>query len=930
NIVFLIVTIFGIMPFIGPNIITATLAGEIYIDFLVTLLLLIVLPILSILLVIKKFSWQPELQIRWFYGVEAPLLVLGLIRMFTLRELTLASAFLLISIILSTCIYGYFLLYKDTKQHTFSYKTTSLAALLLIVSLYFGALLSFYVIPIGWIFLKFIISFRWLTIIYIIFTTPAFFIAPFVFIFFYFSIALFIGMPLAIAWFYGSTWWQQFYKTSWQRAAATTASIVILWIAGFVWLDIQPQQQVFSWFYKPSTISYAEHKTFLIQHRYQIRQGLLNAYLSHYRYTGVKSKIDNISRMYSNIFGGSPSYYASWDVAYQTLLAPLLYDGAENDDRKAARLYKNIFGVPIQRAERASITAALGATYRRDEAEAGLININQRQVWLQEQNITYSHNGPITAVEIHEAYANQTRERQEIFYYFTLPPNSAITGLWLGESADKSKAQAFIVSPRGAAQKVYKQQVRRQIDPALLEQVGPRQYRLRAFPIPPKPWTRTRSFMEIVSFREEASPTMHLWMTYQTLHQGNVLPTLLEKRNVYWSNYSNRILNGIKMWHTDAWMPNSASRNANIPISIDAGTISVLDYENSEIFQHSEDLKDTEKSKNTVSHKITVSIASDTSDSNTDQSTSKTPPKIAVLIDSSYSMRQNLVELEQAIKFLKQQTNTVDIFVKPVHETQQTVTNLNNIIFYGLVTTSELWNQAANISRLNSNRYASVFVLTDQGTYELETKNPKLNTTVGSRVWFVHFNQLAPAYQDSVMREIMRYGGVATTIQEAWYQYRVNATLDATQYIENNIRWDFGVCTNLKSLKFNLNANQPIVAAKLIDHLMRCHKGTPDIEFLDQLHTIAKSSQIVSPYSSMIVLVNERQKAQLKQAEQESDRFERPVDSGVETLSRPTLSSSRRSNLFASGVPEPEEWLLIILSLALLFYLTKQYNAKPA
>ena len=46
----------------------------------------------------------------------------------------------------------------------------------------------------------------------------------------------------------------------------------------------------------------------------------------------------------------------------------------------------------------------------------------------------------------------------------------------MGDTSDRSKRYEFKVSPRGAAQKVYNSQVRRErpIDPALLEQVGPR------------------------------------------------------------------------------------------------------------------------------------------------------------------------------------------------------------------------------------------------------------------------------------------------------------------------------------------------------------------------------------------------------------------------------------------------------------------------
>ena len=71
----------------------------------------------------------------------------------------------------------------------------------------------------------------------------------------------------------------------------------------------------------------------------------------------------------------------------------------------------------------------------------------------------------------------------------------------------------------------------------------------------------------------------------------------------------------------------------------------------------------------------------------------------------------------------------------------------------------------------------------------------------------------------------------------------------------------------------------------------------------------------------MIVLVNDQQRQQLRQAEQEKDRFERTVDSGIERLSKP-------GNLMVSAVPEPETWILIMVSLLLLYGLAKRNQPR--
>ena len=88
------------------------------------------------------------------------------------------------------------------------------------------------------------------------------------------------------------------------------------------------------------------------------------------------------------------------------------------------------------------------------------------------------------------------------------------------------------------------------------------------------------------------------------------------------------------------------------------------------------------------------------------------------------------------------------------------------------------------------------------------------------------------------------------------------------------------------------------------------------LDNLDYIHAIAKAEGIGSHYSSMLVLVNQRQKQALKKAENAKDRFEREVETGkLNPLSNP-LSNS----LSAPSVPEPEEWVLIIIvGLMLLF-----------
>jgi putative PEP-CTERM system integral membrane protein len=87
---------------------------------------------------------------------------------------------------------------------------------------------------------------------------------------------------------------------------------------------------------------------------------------------------------------------------------------------------------------------------------------------------------------------------------------------------------------------------------------------------------------------------------------------------------------------------------------------------------------------------------------------------------------------------------------------------------------------------------------------------------------------------------------------------------------------------------------------------------------LDAIHAIAKKYQIVSPYSSMLVLVNDEQRQLLKEAEAQSDRFDRKVENGKENLSKP-------NNPLKASVPEPSGgWLLGVSAIALFIFVKRR------
>jgi len=90
------------------------------------------------------------------------------------------------------------------------------------------------------------------------------------------------------------------------------------------------------------------------------------------------------------------------------------------------------------------------------------------------------------------------------------------------------------------------------------------------------------------------------------------------------------------------------------------------------------------------------------------------------------------------------------------------------------------------------------------------------------------------------------------------------------------------------------------------------------VRVLDQLHQIATEQAIVTPYSSMIVLVNARQEQRLDELSKGADRFRREQENIGETT--PVVT----------GVPEPHEWLLIGLAALMLAGYALRRRRQPA
>lgn len=888
NIGFLVIVFFGILPWLVIPIVEAVYGKIIPFDLVLSCVLVVLVPLVCTIIASRKLSSNYLGLMKFFYGVEVPLFGLCILRLFFIREMTFGMFFLLATffIAISLLFYDMFITKREVagarsvwSQHViFGFQN-----IMLISGVYAGMLVSIYAIPLAWHIIAAVVTTDWWRVVTHIFSDftmlpVLFFGMLFLLLFYGATCVLFVALPPVFAITHCKTWHRKFVafrKTQGSKVYINVVVVLALWMSVFYFSTVQPQRQALKFLFdKPNTVEDVKGITDNIE---LVREALVNQYLNKYRYLSGKEDANVVYHIYHSTSAFPNAMARGVNSLHNFLLSPLLFDGPRYATQEAGEQYATIFDIPIQKAEQESILSALQATYDRDGLEAGLLNINGKKVLLKKQQVTVDDHGDYADVELFEIYENQTADEQEVFYYFSLPEDAAITGLWMGDSPEKSEAARYVTSPRGAAQKVYNNELARRIDPALLEQTGPQQYRLRVSPIPPK----NVSIDGGVDGKLSQQDRIHLWMTYTTLrHQeGFQLPQLTEKRNVFWSDDSVRKIGG-QIVDGEGWLP------AYVPSKVQ-GALTEHDVFLKEGFQV---------------HIRPKTISTDLL------------KRVAVVIDTSYSMKDQIrFALQQAQDGFSASSKDIYLISSLAQESKLVDADVGSVDCYGYLSLSGIINQFEQVR--NEKKYDAVFILTDEGSYEL-LSDKELVAEVSYPVWLVHLGGVPSAYSDSVLDLIRRTrGGVinnsALLLSADDYVSRASIKQHANILQSNYYEWEVKETSFLDEGESGLS---PIAAHMVIG------SSTENVSTiqLDSLHKMAIQHHIVSPYSSMLVLVNDRQKRDLKEASEASDRFEREVEDGMETPSRP-------ASLFTmTAVPEPHEWALIIIALIMLFFFWKR------
>lgn len=927
NVIFLAFMFLGFAPTLLLEVIDAVRTSTIPVQFLALGAILVVIPLAAVVLGLTVLRRSPGRLLTFGYGVEGPLMLIVAIRFFAVREATPMLTLMLVIAALGLAALLWQILDRRAGERRLFWEYLRVPGLtfLLIMGLYASAWIAFYAVPIPIIVWRAIIDLFTQNIWEMLGDLSEMgvwwvFLGVHGLVLAGYTATLFVVMPIAVPILYVRAWWRgvrQFAaRSSRLRAAALTAAVILLCAVSVVLAGQQPQHRAFALLKIPPDSS--EEAQALLEQQEAIRAGLLNAYLAPARYISAVGEVYHVRALFMEAFGLEEEDAEPVQRAYEVVARPVLYEPVEPpgpvgdlwrwDNRvfreepvRAAEMYEAFFDEQIVDGEREAVVRAARSTWSPAQAQAAWQAVDDREIHLLRQEVTVTEHADgnrsrdWAEVELYEVYQNQTAQRQEVVYYFSLPESAVVTGVWLGNSADRDARFVYRVSPRGAAQAMYRNEVRYNLDPALVEQIGPRQYRLRVFPIEPR---QIRWDDAGLRSTVEEGPEMHMWLTYRTFALADdawPLPRLAEKRNVYWDRASVRLVDGKQMQVVgEEWLP--ASVPAAAPVEPVAHRV------------------DFPGGQTVLARPVSVVDLSGLPDG----------LSLAVVLDRSRSMAAYESDVEEALAQLTGVTQAdVDVYLtasvyrgeEPSRAKLSDIAS-GDILYYGGQNAAEM---LAQFDRLRAgDDYDAVLVLTDGTGYGLGSADIDVPPP-DAPVWMVHLDGAFPLGYDDATLEVIQAsgGGVAGSIDEALVRLAVSLEADgAVPYdVVDGYVWQVVPTEDVEADVASDDGFDALAARRFILAEMIRNRGSLDrLETLDTLHAIATEHSVVTPYSSMIVLVTTEQERRLDRLEKEGDRFEREHEDVGETLPEGGVTA----------VPEPEEWLLLAVVAGMLLWYARR------
>ncbi|MCI5147846.1 MAG: TIGR02921 family PEP-CTERM protein [Candidatus Electrothrix sp. MAN1_4] len=842
--------------------------------------LIVFVPFLSPVIVWYRFRKNVVAALKLFYAVELPLVLLLILRVVLFRDAPLAAQFVFANIAFAIAGYFSMLWYGNTSiSRLGKYIDLAVSTVIALVGVYLGLLLGLQFFPIPFSLLselcQGLFNIKWADVFDVLQGLAK---NPFIIVYvllFFSTFIFFLTTPLVLITAYLHQFIVRWRTTPYPRLLAVVFGVLIF--EGVIFSQSYTQPQLVAFDLSEKLPAEEGEQRQLLTEAETLREGLLNGYLASYRYVSSTGSSRSLQHRYSEVFGKESRIADYAQNIFNVLAAPFLYQGGDFDSDKklAAQRYQEFFDTSIEKGERENILDAVKATWENEQNEAGLMNAASHYVLLKNQSIQIVEQGDIATVTITQVLENQTYQAQEVVFHFALPEDAVATGVWMSDDIDNPQKYQHVVSPRGAAQAVYKAEVARRIDPALLEQVGPLQYRLRVFPIPARSVeNRSGNNRYSDSFRNYTVAQTSVQFEYIVCIDENgmwPMPELLEKRNVYWNDQT------IRSHQTDSppsWLPEKIT--AMSPNTVQPHSAHIADG-------------------------IIQAVPKDRH-----YPTGQLPGPVAVIIDGSYSMNMVRNRLDEQLQWLEAERIDFDLFFCQKTCEQTDGNKIKSRVFFG---NSQLIEQLSRWTESTGKHYSAIFVLSDAGSYELSPATEVELEIPVQPLWLVHLSdQLPYAYDDKVIDGVNDSGGgIAQTLPQAVEQFlwtgKIGENTDDGKLIGVSTRYFWYWIDETSTAPRNESDLFTALAAGRLIKYLSAESDKSQLKQLDRIHAVAKEFDIVSVYSSMLVLVEDRQRQLLKEAEVGDDRFEREIETERKLwVNLPIHSLCLRSPSLKSGL----------------------------
>ena len=856
NIVLCCLALFGYVPLALVDLVLDAVDGLARWDFVAGSLVMVVVPPATLAYAFahrKHFKEAPSELAVLFFGVELPLLACTAARLFGFQQLTGAAQFVYVALVAggvvaeSRLIFGKHL----PRSQLFDGVAHGLLVLRACAGAYVGLLLATMSMP---LLLRGGVELATLAnelrsaeqAVGVVFAGVV--LSPLI-LFVGASALLVLTLPITapLSWIHALRRSGRELRAAWGLDDLLFASAAPILVGAVCVAVLLPQPHVEAFRALKELPQNDEERRALVQQQEAISAGLVDAYLGKHRYIA-----DDVNDTWAQLwsFEGelvSPHQLRPLDEAMNEAARPFTYAGRMPESQRAAQLYRDFFGRELERDHAATVRDALSATWSQEERFAGFINEGQQRVRLHSQQVTAQSHDGVVDVEVHDEWVNQTANDEEVALFFELPESAAVTGLWMSPTANKDDGSKFVIAPRGAAQQLYNEEVRARRDPALLEQVGPRQYRLRVFPIPARP-PREKNAIGTSSSSSWAgldAPRVHVWMSYQTLPDvdgATPTPMLRERRNGFWDEHSTRTMNGTAIGSVDAvygggWVQGAPGKGPTPqPVVADVDGVCV---------------------RLTPAAAPAPALAGKTVD---------------VVVDRSLELDAHKAALRQALQAITDSGARVRFVLgtsalrgEPAKAAD--AVDVDDLVFFGAARPKDLLRQL--LALRGDGLGDAVIVLSGSASFDVaDDSKLELARLPGGKLpptVLVHVTGAMPkGYDDVTLDALRRSGGNATAdITSAL------ARLSSQSWVDGHRVDVDGSCPGAFGARA-IAARQRILAAD------RGGLAPPDA--LDRLHRTAVIAGVVTPYSSMIVLLEERQRQRLAELNQQQDRFDREVE----------------------------------------------------